>query len=261
MVSPMPLSSSGARPSGRSDDALHAHAGFGEPQVQRVIAACSHQFINFDQVAHAAHLGAEDDLVVAQPVAFGSARGVDRAHQHRFDHHVPCIRRLGPFGILVHHPRQQSLVQRTPVHADPYRLLVFYRALDHGAEVVIVLAANRDIPWIDAVLGQRARALRDTSSTAGVRCSESLQRWGRRFPVWPSPSTIAGTATAAASLLTVTRTSSDPAVASAATCWIVPCTSAVSVLVMDCTTTGAEDPTRTFPTLTVTDCLRCSSAI
>ncbi len=129
----------------RGDDALHAHPGFGKTQMQRVIAARSHQFINFDQVAHAAYLGAEDDLVVAQPVAFGRARGVDRAHQHRFDHHVARIRRLGPFGILVHHPGQQSLVQRTPVHADPHRLLVFDRALDHGAEVVIVLAADRDI--------------------------------------------------------------------------------------------------------------------
>src|ERR1700738_444417 len=84
---------------------------------------------------------------------------------------------------------------------------------------------------------------------------------GTSIPNLANPSTMAGTATAAASLLTVTLTSSDPAVANAATCWIVPCTSAVSVFVMDCTTTGAEDPTRTFPTLTVTDCLRCSSAI
>ena len=30
---------------------------------------------------------------------------------------------------------------------------------------------------------------------------------------------------------------------------------------MDCTTTGAEEPTRTFPTLTVTDFLRSSCAI
>src|ERR1700679_1140307 len=84
---------------------------------------------------------------------------------------------------------------------------------------------------------------------------------GTSIPSLARPSTIAGSAAAAASLLTVTRTSSDPAVASAATCWTVPCTSAVSVLVMDCTTTGAEEPTRTFPTLTVVDFLRSSCAI
>ena len=45
-----------------------------------------------------------------------------------------------------------------------------------------------------------------------------------------------GTAAAAASLLTVSRTSSEPARARAATCRMVPSISAVSVFVIDCTT-------------------------
>jgi hypothetical protein len=61
-----------------------------------------------------------------------------------------------------------------------------------------------------------------------------------------------GTACAASSLFTVTRTSSEPARARAATCCTVPGMSAVSVLVMDCTTTGASEPTRTPPTRAVT---------
>jgi hypothetical protein len=56
---------------------------------------------------------------------------------------------------------------------------------------------------------------------------------------------------AASSLLTVTRTISEPARARAATCSIVPGMSAVSVLVIDCTTTGTSQPTRTCPILTV----------
>src|ERR1700761_7036690 len=48
------------------------------------------------------------------------------------------------------------------------------------------------------------------------------------------------------------RTSSEPARAREATCWIVDSTSAVSVLVIDWTTTGASDPTRMPPMLTVT---------
>src|SRR6202034_2169480 len=55
------------------------------------------------------------------------------------------------------------------------------------------------------------------------------------------------------------RTISDPARASAATCFAVPSASAVSVLVIDCTTTGAPPPTVTLPTLTAT--LRCRSAV
>ncbi len=62
---------------------------------------------------------------------------------------------------------------------------------------------------------------------------------------------MAGTAAAAGSLLTVTRTISEPARASASTCSMVDAASAVSVLVMDCTTTGTSQPTRTWPMRTV----------
>ena len=51
---------------------------------------------------------------------------------------------------------------------------------------------------------------------------------------------MCGTALAASSRSTVMRTSSEPARASAATCSTVASMSAVSVLVIDCTTTGAR---------------------
>src|SRR5687768_16954935 len=63
---------------------------------------------------------------------------------------------------------------------------------------------------------------------------------------------ISGTAAAASGVLTVTRTSSDPASASSTHCRTVATASAVSVIVIDWTTTGAPPPTRTFPTLTPT---------
>ena len=44
------------------------------------------------------------------------------------------------------------------------------------------------------------------------------------------------------------RTNSEPARASAATCRAVASTSAVSVLVIDCTAIGAPPPTMTAPT-------------
>src|SRR3954470_21712905 len=68
--------------------------------------------------------------------------------------------------------------------------------------------------------------------------------------------TISGTAAAASSLFTVTRTSCEPAAARAATWAAVPAASAVSVLVIDCTTTGCADPTGTVPTSAVTVGLR-----
>ncbi len=70
-----------------------------------------------------------------------------------------------------------------------------------------------------------------------------------------------GTAAAASSRSTVMRTISDPARASAATWRTVPSTSAVSVLVIDCTTTGAPPPTVTEPTWTaVVLCLASGAA-
>ena len=71
---------------------------------------------------------------------------------------------------------------------------------------------------------------------------------GTVTPCASSRSRIAGTAAAASAELTVTRTSSDPASASARTCATVAATSAVSVLVIDCTTIGAPPPTRMPPT-------------
>src|SRR5262244_1580068 len=64
---------------------------------------------------------------------------------------------------------------------------------------------------------------------------------------------MCGTALAAASRSTVMRTISDPARASAADWAAVASMSAVSVLVIDCTTIGASPPTRTWPMDTETE--------
>ena len=63
---------------------------------------------------------------------------------------------------------------------------------------------------------------------------------------------ISGTAAAASGRLTVTRTISDPASASSMICCAVARASAVSVIVIDWTTTGAPPPTWKRPTFTPT---------
>src|SRR5882757_3044972 len=70
------------------------------------------------------------------------------------------------------------------------------------------------------------------------------------MPRLRSSSRICGTAAAASSRSTVIRTISEPARDKAATCSMVPWISAVSVLVIDCTTIGAPPPTATLPTMT-----------
>ena len=64
------------------------------------------------------------------------------------------------------------------------------------------------------------------------------------------PSTSARTALAQSSLYTETRTMSAPAIASARIWESVASTSAVSVLVIDCTETGAPPPMATWPAFT-----------
>ena len=64
--------------------------------------------------------------------------------------------------------------------------------------------------------------------------------------------TMSGTAAAASSVLTVTRTSCEPAWARRATWIAVASASTVSVFVIDWTTIGWAEPTRTPPTSTLT---------
>src|SRR5712691_7852349 len=84
---------------------------------------------------------------------------------------------------------------------------------------------------------------------------------GTGTPNLSSVSTIFGTARAASSVFTVTRTSSEPAPASAITWLTVDMTSAVSVLVIDCTAMGLVPPTFTEPTLTATEQRRGCAAM
>src|SRR6185437_16266893 len=70
---------------------------------------------------------------------------------------------------------------------------------------------------------------------------------------------ISGNASASSCDGQATRTMSQPAAVSSAICCRVALTSAVSVVVMDCTETGASPPTATEPTLICRDLRRGAS--
>ena len=89
-----------------------------------------------------------------------SARAADR--QRRLHHrlagdlaHALGIVRLG---VLVHQVRQQFLIERAPVGADPHRLVVLDRHLDDGGELLVLLVLEADIAGVDAVLVERLGA-------------------------------------------------------------------------------------------------------
>src|SRR4029079_13024283 len=62
---------------GRGDDAFRAHSGFGQSEVQRVVAAGGPAAIDVDHVLSSADLGAEDDLVAPQAVLLSTMGGVE----------------------------------------------------------------------------------------------------------------------------------------------------------------------------------------
>src|SRR6185437_15495905 len=144
------------KPGGGGDEALGAHAGLSEAEVQGVVAAGGKIGIDIDEVADAGDFGRQDDLVVPQTILFSGSGGVQGADDHGFYHDVAGRAGGGGFRVLVHHAGEQGLVQRAPVDADADGFLVFHRALDHGAEIVVVFAADGDVAGIDAVLGQSA---------------------------------------------------------------------------------------------------------
>jgi hypothetical protein len=95
---------------------------------------------------------------------------------------------------------------------------MFDRDFDHGAEVVVVFSANRTITWIDAVLGESGGAVRVFGEEL-VAVVVEVANDGRVPALGLNALDDVGAAAAAASLLTVMRTSSEPARASAAICW------------------------------------------
>ena len=95
---------------------------------------------------------------MAESVALGGSGGFERAGDHGFDHHVARGQRLRQLAVLVHHARQQRLIERAPVDADADWLVILDGAFDHDAEVRVVFAADGNVAGIDAVLGERARS-------------------------------------------------------------------------------------------------------
>jgi hypothetical protein len=188
-----------------------------------------------------------------RPISSASLGRQQRRLDDRLAHHLLGRQRRTRGLVLVHQARQQFLVERAPVDADAHRLVVADRHLDDRGELLVLLVLEADIARVDAVFRQRLGAGR----MVGEQLVADIVEVADQRHVTPSRSSrsrIFGTAAALSSRSTVMRTISEPARCSAATCATVASISAVSVLVIDCTTTGAPPPTITPPTSTPTEC-------
>ena len=70
------------------------------------------------------------------------------ALDHRLDHDVPGVFRLGQARVRVHQLRQDRLIQRAPVYADPDRLVVLDGDADDLGEVIVVMAPGPTLPGL-----------------------------------------------------------------------------------------------------------------
>ena len=144
---------------GRGDRALHAHAGLGQAEVERIVAAARELAVDRHEVGHAADLRADDDAVVAQAGRLGELGRAQGGLQHRLDRHVARVERVGPSGVLVHQGRQEVLVERAPVHPDADGPVVFEGDPDDRDEVLVV-PLRADVARVDPVLRERGRRVR-----------------------------------------------------------------------------------------------------
>ncbi len=60
--------------------------------------------------------------------------------------------------ILVHQVGEKFLIERSPIGADAYRLVVANRGFDDGAKLPVFLLLKADIAGIDTILVERLGA-------------------------------------------------------------------------------------------------------
>ncbi len=96
MVSPIPCCSRYAERGGRRHDAFRSHAGFGKPEMDRVIGALRQHLVDRDQVLHRRNFRRQDDPVLRQSHFDGAIGRHQRGLHHRLAHHRARFERLQP---------------------------------------------------------------------------------------------------------------------------------------------------------------------
>ena len=159
----------------------------------------------------------------------------------------PRARRIGA-ARLGSRPsaRQQLLIERAPIGADAHRLAILQRHLDDGGELRVLLSLKPTLPGLMRYLSSACAQAGGRPAACG-RCSENRRSAARRRP---TAQPLADMRDGGRRFVAIdgdahefgagARERRDLARGTS--------TSAVSVLVIDCTTIGAPPPTVTPPT-------------
>ena len=119
-----------------------------------MVGAAGEFAVDGDQILHAAHLAAEDDLLAGQAQSLSEFGGFQRGSDQRLVHDLFGIPGGSARSVLVHQAGQQFLVQAAPVHAYAYRFVVANGGFNHLGKLFVVLVAFAHVAGVDAVFGQ-----------------------------------------------------------------------------------------------------------
>ena len=155
IVSPMPSCSSTASAALEATMPLLPMPASVRPRCRAKSRTRGQVAIHGDQFLHATDLARQHDAIGRQAEFDRAMRRVERRQDQRLAQHARRLPWLGAQVVFVHQPGRQRLVERAPVDADPHRLAVSDRELDHLRELRIALLAETDVAGIDPVLRQR----------------------------------------------------------------------------------------------------------
>ena len=144
---------------GRGHRAFGAHARLGQAQVQGMVAALRQLAINRNQVLYARDFATEHDLLRRHAQFLGQLSRVNCRGDQCLVHHLFRAPWLWPMGVFIHQASQQLLIQTAPIDANAHRFVPAQSRLDHLGELFIVFVAFAHVAWVDAVFGQRLRAI------------------------------------------------------------------------------------------------------
>ena len=159
------LKQDGKRRRGRHR-AFGAHAGFGQAQVQRIVAAPGQGAVDRHQILHAADLARQHDLVAIHAHGLRAPGRLDGGPDERLVHDRLGIPGLVTRAVLVHQTGQQLLVQAAPVNPDTHRLVPAHRGGYHLAELAVAFVPFADVARVDAVFGQSLGTGREVGQQA-----------------------------------------------------------------------------------------------
>ena len=142
----------------RPDQALDAHAGLGQPEVQRLARLPRQLAVDADQVPRLRELARQDDLIRPQPGVERQLRRLERRAHHALVDDVVGGEAQALVGVLLHAAHDQLLVEGAAVDADADRLALVAGDLADGRELLVAPLAGADVARVDPVLVERGGA-------------------------------------------------------------------------------------------------------